>query len=129
MTTISNIYAGSSTDTTSNNISFTDTISSIYCYGASGTIDGNGSVESPYNSDKLYINNMVTTKEIMTQAKIAIFEITRDEKGLINSSKFKVEFWMEKKKGASIELAAAKYLSEDFDPDLIIVKELCCVFF
>ena len=119
MTTISNIYAGSLTDTTSNNIS----------YGSSGFIDGNGSVESPYNSDKLYINNMVTTKEIMTQAKIAIFEITRNEKGLINSSKFKVEFWMEKKKGASIELAAAKYLSEDFDPDLIIVKELCCVLF
>ena len=59
-----------------------------------------------------------------TQAKIAIFEVTRDEKGNINSSKFKVEFWMEKKKGASIELAAAKYLPDDFDPDLIIVKEL-----
>ena len=89
MTTISNLYAGGLTDRTSNNISLTDTISSTNCYGASGTIDGNGSVESPYNSDKLYINNMVTTKEIMTQAKIAIFEITRDEKGLINSSKFK----------------------------------------
>ena len=60
-----------------------------------------------------------------TQAKIAIFEVTRDEKGNINSSKFKVEFWMEKKKGASMELAAAKYLSKDFDPDLIVVKELC----
>tara|TARA_B110000977_G_C10764650_1_gene372129 strand:- start:149 stop:493 length:345 start_codon:yes stop_codon:yes gene_type:complete len=59
-----------------------------------------------------------------TQAKIAIFEVTRDEKGNINSSKFKVEFWMEKKKGASMELAAAKYLSKDFDPDLIVVKEL-----
>ena len=62
--------------------------------------------------------------DMNTQAKIAIFEVTRDEKGNINSSKFKVEFWMEKKKGASMELAAAKYLSKDFDPDLIVVKEL-----
>ena len=71
-------------------------------------------------------NNLtITNNEYMnTQAKIVIFEVTRDEKGNINSSKFKVEFWMEKKKGASIELAAAKYLSKDFDPDLIVVKEL-----
>tara|TARA_R110000803_G_scaffold109471_1_gene177878 strand:- start:349 stop:753 length:405 start_codon:yes stop_codon:yes gene_type:complete len=73
-----------------------------------------------YNNLTIKNNN----DHMNTQAKIAIFEVTRDEKGNINSSKFKVEFWMEKKKGASMELAAAKYLSKDFDPDLIVVKEL-----
>ena len=62
--------------------------------------------------------------DMNVQAKIAIFEVTRNDKGIINSSKFKLEFWMEKKNGASIDLAAAKYLSKDFDPDLIVVKEL-----
>ena len=72
-------------------------------------------------------NNNFTIKnnnDMNTQAKIAIFEVTRDDKGIINSSIFKLEFWIEKKNGVSIELAAAKYLPDDFDPDLVIVKEL-----
>ena len=62
--------------------------------------------------------------DMNVQAKIAIFEVTRNDKGIINSSIFKLEFWIEKKNGVSIDLAAAKYLPDDFDPDLIIVKEL-----
>ena len=62
--------------------------------------------------------------DMNAQAKIAIFEVTRNDKGIINSSIFKLEFWIEKKNGVSIELAAAKYLPDDFDPDLVIVKEL-----
>ena len=72
-------------------------------------------------------NNNFTIKnnnDMNVQAKIAIFEVTRNDKGIINSSIFKLEFWIEKKNGVSIDLAAAKYLPDDFDPDLIIVKEL-----
>ena len=82
--------------------------------------DNNFTIKNNMNNLTIKNNN----DHMNTQAKIVIFEVTRDEKGNINSSKFKVEFWMEKKKGASIELAAAKYLSKDFDPDLIVVKEL-----
>ena len=108
----------SHTDSSVSNITGTG-----YNYTASHSCDNTLQLTGNLNTH----NNLTirdNSKHMNTQAKIAIFEVTRDEKGNINSSKFKVEFWMEKKKGASIELAAAKYLSKDFDPDLIIVKEL-----
>ena len=81
---------------------------------------------NPWQEVSGTINNFTikNNNDMNTQAKIAIFEVTRNDKGIINSSKFKLEFWIEKKNGVSIDLAAAKYLPDDFDPDLIIVKEL-----
>ena len=115
---------------TTNTVSYADD-SAEFIYGTAPAYFGD-----TFHSNELLITgtgnsntyNNLTLKNsndnMNVQAKIAIFEVARDEKGNINSSKFKVEFWMEKKKGASIELAAAKYLSKDFDPDLIVVKEL-----
>lgn len=108
-------YTGSGTDTDILSGTFTG-IDRCY-YSIDELIAGR---HTTHNNLTIKNNN----DHMNTQAKIAIFEVTRDEKGNINSSKFKVEFWMEKKKGASIELAAAKYLSQGFNPDLIVVKEL-----
>ena len=104
----------------------------------SGTTSGtNTFLESQprfYNTDSSNLWQGVTASDnnftiknnndMNTQARVGIFEVTRNDKGIINSSKFKLEFWIEKKNGVSIDLAAAKYLPDDFDPDLIIVKEL-----
>ena len=108
MANISGITSGTNTFLESQP-RFYNTDSSNLCQGVTAS-DNNFTIKN---------NN-----DMNTQAKIAIFEVTRNDKGIINSSKFKLDFWIEKKNGVSIDLAAAKYLPDDFDPDLIIVKEL-----
>ena len=114
---LSNKTTADLTDITSSANTFINT--PLYLRNTDSSNPWQGVTASDANDFAIKNNN-----DMIIQAKIAIFEITRNDKGIINSSKFKVEFWMEKKNGASIELAAAKYLPDDFDPDLIIVKEL-----
>ena len=65
-----------------------------------------------------------------TQAKVAVFTITRDsDTNEINSTKFVKELWIEQKNGASIDLLVAKQLDKDFDPEFTVIKVLSTVQF
>lgn len=99
--------------------------------GTTGTIS-TPLVYSDYNTNfnnpslKFNSYNMAQTR----QAKIAIFEVTRDKKtNEITSSKFLKELWVEVKNGISIDLVAAKYLRDDFDPETIVIREITSVYF
>lgn len=88
-------------------------------------------VQSDYHSNSFTplnfnSNNMAQTR----QAKIAIFEVTRDKKtNDITSSNFLKELWVEVKNGISIDLIAAKHLRGDYEPETIIVREVVSVYF
>jgi hypothetical protein len=64
-------------------------------------------------------NNMRTR-----QVKAAVFTIKRNDKNEVVSSKFVKELWVEIKNGASLDLAVAKELKGDFDPETTIVREI-----
>jgi hypothetical protein len=64
-------------------------------------------------------NNMRTR-----QVKAAVFTIERNDKNEVVSSKFVKELWVEIKNGASLDLAVAKELKGDFDPETTIVREI-----
>jgi hypothetical protein len=64
-------------------------------------------------------NNMRTR-----QVKAAVFTIERNDKNEIVSSKFVKELWVEIKNGASLDLAVAKELKGDFDPETTVVREI-----
>lgn len=65
-----------------------------------------------------------------TQAKVAVFTITRDaDTNKINSTKFVKELWIEQKNGTSIDLLVAKQLDKDFDPETTVIKVLSTVSF
>jgi hypothetical protein len=64
-------------------------------------------------------NNMRTR-----QVKAAVFTIERNDKNEVVSSKFVKELWVEIKNGASLDLAVAKELKGDFDPETTIVREM-----
>ena len=64
-------------------------------------------------------NNMRTR-----QVKAAVFTIKRNDKNEVTSSKFVKELWVEIKNGASLDLAVAKELKGDFDPENTVVREI-----
>ena len=65
-----------------------------------------------------------------TQAKVAVFTITRDsDTNEINSTKFVKELWVERKNGTSIDLIVAKQLDVDFDPETTVIKEITTISF
>lgn len=70
-----------------------------------------------------YPNNM------NRQVKVAVFEVSRNKDNKVVSSKLVKELWVEQKNGSSIELAVAKHLDKDFDPETTIVKEIYSVSF
>lgn len=63
------------------------------------------------------------------QVKVAVFEVSRNEDNKVVSSKLVKELWVEQKNGSSIELAAAKHLDKDFNPENTIIKEMYSVSF
>jgi hypothetical protein len=69
-------------------------------------------------------NNMRTR-----QVKAAVFTIKRNDKNEVVSSKFVKELWVEIKNGASLDLAVAKELKGDFDPEITVVREIYTVSF
>lgn len=105
--------------------------------GYSGNINGIGTHVSPgitlrENSTINYSHSNITPVNNMrpTQAKVAVFTITRDkDTNEINSTKFVKELWVEQKNGASIDLIVAKQLDKDFDPEFTIIKVLSTVSF
>ena len=64
-------------------------------------------------------NNMRTK-----QVKAAVFTIERNDKNEVISSTFKQDLWVEIKNGASLDLAVAKQLKGDFDPETTVVREI-----
>ena len=93
--------------------------------GGNGTILSNG---SGYTSISTAISNSNNMRP--TQAKVAVFTITRDsDTNEINSTKFVKELWVEQKNGTSIDLLVAKQLDKDFDPETTIIKVLSTVSF
>lgn len=61
------------------------------------------------------------------QVKVAVFKVTRNEEGVITSTKNIAEYWIEKKPGISVDYAVAKLLKEDLSPEEIIIKEIFTV--
>jgi hypothetical protein len=61
------------------------------------------------------------------QTKVAVFKVTRNEEGVIMSTKNIGEYWIEKKPGVSIDYTVAKLLKEDLSPEEIIIKEIYTV--
>jgi hypothetical protein len=87
------------------------------------TLSGNSTIN--YSHSNLIPNNMRPT-----QAKVAVFTITRDsDTNEINSTTFVKELWVEQKNGASIDLIVAKHLDKDFDPETTVIKVLSTVSF
>jgi len=105
--------------------------------GYSGNINAIGTQVNPGltlsgNSTINYSHSNLTSTSNMrpTQAKVAVFTITRDiDTNEINSTKFVKELWVEQKNGASIDLIVAKQLDKDFDPEFTIIKILSTVQF
>jgi hypothetical protein len=91
--------------------------------GTDLTLQGNSTIN--YSHLNLISNNMRPT-----QAKVAVFTITRDaDTNEINSTTFVKELWVEQKNGTSIDLIVAKKLDKDFDPETTIIKVLSTVSF
>ena len=92
--------------------------------GSGLTLSGNSTINYSH-SNLTPVNNMRPT-----QAKVAVFTITRDaDTNEINSTKFVKELWVEQKNGASIDLIVAKQLDTDFDPETTVIKILSTVSF
>jgi len=118
---------------TSTTLGYSGTINGGY----SGNINAIGTQVNPGltlsgNSTINYSHSNLTPVSNMrpTQAKVAVFTITRDsDTNEINSTKFVKELWVEQKNGASIDLIVAKHLDKDFDPETTVIKVLSTVSF
>ena len=73
----------------------------------------------------LTLNN--NTCSMNQQVKVAVFQVTRNEKEQISSSKFINEFWVEKKPGTSVDFAVARLLGDKYEADQIVIKEIFTV--
>ena len=73
----------------------------------------------------LTLNN--NTCSMNQQTKVAVFQVTRNEKEQISSSKFISEFWVEKKPGTSVDFAVARLLGDKYEADQIVIKEIFTV--
>ena len=87
--------------------------------GTGVTISGNSTLNTFSSLTVSNSNNMRTR-----QVKAAIFTIERNDKNEVVSSKFVKELWVEIKNGASLDLAVAKELKGDFDPETTVIREL-----
>jgi hypothetical protein len=73
-----------------------------------------------YLTDYTFNPNNMRTKQV----KAAVFTIERNDKNEVVSSKFVKELWVGIKNGASLDLAVAKELKGDFDPETTVVREI-----
>jgi len=102
----------------------TDGYSGLTLSGTDLTLQGNSTINYSH------LNLTPVSNMRPTQAKVAVFTITRDaDTNEINSTKFVKELWVEQKNGASIDLLVAKQLDKDFDPETTIIKVLSTVSF
>lgn len=96
--------------------------------GYSGTTISSGTTlntnlngtNNTYLTDYTFNPNKMRTRQV----KAAVFTIERNDKNEVTSSKFVKELWVEIKNGASLDLAVAKELKGDFDPETTVVREI-----
>jgi len=92
--------------------------------GTSPLIDGGTGVTISGTSTLNTFSSLTVQNMRTKQVKAAIFTIERNEKNEVVSSKFVKELWVEIKNGASLDLAVAKELKGDFDPETTVIREL-----
>jgi hypothetical protein len=93
--------------------------------GYSGTtINGNCGTTISGNSTLNTFSSLTVQNMRTRQVKAAVFTIERNDKNEVVSSKFVKELWVEIKNGASLDLAVAKELKGDFDPETTVVREI-----
>jgi len=84
-----------------------------------------------YNSGTVISGGLTLSNQQITmnqqQVKVAVFKVTRNEKGEIASSTFINEFWIEKRAGKSTDFAVAKLLKDKYEADEIVIKEIFSV--
>lgn len=100
--------------------------------GGTGTTITTHTSSTPYiaTTSNLGLSQAVTNQNNMTrQVKVAVFTVERNDKNEVISSKFIKELWVEQKNGSSIELAVAKFLEPDFDPEAVVIKILYTALF
>lgn len=90
------------------------------------TTAGNTTLGCINPSTSLIISN---SNNMNTQSFVAVFTVERNEDNRVISSKFVKELWVEQKPGTSLELAVAKQLDKDFDPETTVIKTLYTVSF
>lgn len=101
--------------------------------GYSGTVIDGGTGTYISGTD-LTVNstNSITvsnSNNMNTQSFVAVFTVERSEDNKVISSKFVKELWVEQKPGTSLELAVAKQLDKDFDPETTVIKTIYTVSF
>jgi hypothetical protein len=89
--------------------------------GTTITTAGNVSLGCTNPSSILTVSN---SNNMNKQVKVAVFTVERNEDNRVISSKLVKELWVEQKNGSSIELAVAKQLDKDFDPEITVIKEI-----
>lgn len=96
--------------------------------GGTGTYISDGSIGTAVypSSATLTISN---SNNMNTQSFVAVFTVERNEDNKVISSKFVKELWVEQKPGTSLELAVAKQLDKDFDPETTVIKTIYTVTF
>jgi len=110
------IHYGTTSDLTSGCILTTNTA------GYTTTINPNTNWSTISSGTSLIFNSNDNMSK--QQVKVAVFRVTRDEFGNIESSQFLEEMWIEQTPGKSIDFAVAKQLEEDVEADEIVIKHL-----
>lgn len=81
--------------------------------------------DSALSHNLINFNNQMNNQK--QQVKVAVFKVTRDEFGNIESSKFLEELWIEQTPGKSIDFAVARELKESANADEIVIKQITTV--
>lgn len=94
------------------------------------TVNSNGTY-STVNVGQISISDsyMENNTAQPQQVQVAVFEIKRDEKLIVTSTKHVDTFWIEQKPKADLKLSVAKKLTKEVDLDKIVVRELFRVSF
>jgi len=67
--------------------------------------------------------NLNTNKMTVTQTKVAVFELIRNEKNEITDTKFIKELWVQTKNGSSLDFQVAKDAEiSKYDPQSISIR-------
>ncbi len=71
------------------------------------------------------ITNFATNKMTVTQTKVAVFEVTRNDKNEIIDTKFIKELWVQTKNSSSLDLQVAKDAEiSKYDPQSISIRTM-----
>lgn len=93
------------------------------------TVNGSGTYSTvstfEINNSSYMENNTAQPQQV----QVAVFEIERDEKLIVISTKHVDTFWIEQKPKADLKLAVAKKLAKEVDLDKIVVREMFRVSF